>query len=83
MSLGPWQAPARRTPSLAVLTGASLGCFSRKKPSAEQEMPKVAADLGRVGLRLQGHGQDHHVDRDLADAAQQRVVDLHQQSAVG
>ena len=81
MSFAPWQAPATITPSLAVFTGASLGCFSRKKPSAEQEMPNATADVGRVGLRLQGHGQDHHVHLDLADRAQERVVHLHHQAA--
>ena len=32
MSLGPWQQPARKMPSVKVLTGASLGWRSRKKP---------------------------------------------------
>src|SRR5512136_2305781 len=36
MSLGPWQQPAKKTPSMAVSTGRSLGCASRKKPSAER-----------------------------------------------
>ena len=34
MSLGDWQAPARKTPSVAVFNGPSLGCSSRKNPSA-------------------------------------------------
>src|SRR5450756_428850 len=41
MSLGYWQQPAMKMPSVIVLTGSSLGCRSRKKPSAEQPKPKV------------------------------------------
>ena len=30
ISFGPWQQPARKIPSVKVLTGASLGCRSMK-----------------------------------------------------
>ena len=46
-------------------------------------MPNVRRTSFGVGLRLQRHGQDHHVDVDLADRAQQGVVHLHHQSALG
>ena len=36
MSFGPWQQPARKMPSVKVLTGASLGCRSRNQPSLLQ-----------------------------------------------
>ena len=34
ISLGDWQHPTTKIPSFMVATGSSLGCFSRKNPSA-------------------------------------------------
>ena len=43
MSLGPWAAPAMKTPSVIVATGSSFGCFSMNQPLALQDMPKRRA----------------------------------------
>ena len=45
ISFGPWQQPARKMPSVKVLTGASLGCRSRKKPSVPQLMLNMRRTL--------------------------------------
>ena len=56
-----------------MLTGASLGCRSRKNPAAGASDVEHAADLLGVGLRLQAGGEDHHVHRDAPHDAGQRV----------
>src|SRR5512136_1139693 len=41
MSLGAWQAPERKIPPTKVSLGLSLGCASRRKPSALLERCRV------------------------------------------
>ena len=71
-----------KTPSVKVLTGASFGCRSRKKPSRAAAHVEQAADILRVGLRLQAGGEHDHVHRDAADKAGQRVLDADDQLAL-
>ena len=72
MSLGPWQAPAIKIPSVAVDTGASFGCRSVKNPSP-QLMWKVRASLAASSAGIQAGCQDDHVHRDPSHLADQSV----------
>ena len=61
--LGPWQAPAMKTPSTTVSTGRSLGWISLKKPSLPSGQLEDADELLVRPRDHAGH-EDDEVDRD-------------------
>ena len=63
MSLGPWQQPAMKTPSVNVLTGRQLGMLLQEpafRAATDVEHPPHRL---RVGLRLQPDRQHDHIHR--------------------
>ena len=81
MSFGPWQAPAMKTPSVKVLTGASLGWRLQEQAFGAAAHVEQPAHRLRVGLRLQAGGQHDHVHRNAAHEAGQGVLHADHQLA--
>ena len=63
MSFGPWHAPARKTPSVAVQR-AQLGVLLQKEAVRALADAEDAGDVGGVVPRLHGRAQHDHIDRD-------------------
>ena len=81
ISFGPCAQPAMKMPSVMVATGSSLGCLSMYQPLDEQEMPKSLAVAFASWRGSKPGRQDHHVHRDAALLAGQRVFHLDDQLA--